>query len=115
MNANTQTLNTSRVGKLNSPEARAKMSASHLGIKLSASHAQKISKGLTGHKRPPETLERFRIASKPKMRPVSVLGVKYESINEAARFHGLYPGTVVRRCQNNSASFSAWYYLDKYL
>jgi group I intron endonuclease len=93
----------SRAGYQHSEETKAKIGA-----------ANKIS--LTGRTLPPEHRDKVVVsilqANAEKMRRVSVNGIIYDSLNDAARSFGINPGTAYYRINATTDAYKEWFYID---
>jgi len=112
-------------GHIVSDETREKIRATKVGATMSKEAIEKMRQSKIGVKQDPEAVERraamlrgkplteehvfnLRQANVKRFKSVSIDGVVYPSINEAARSLNLNPGTIYNRI--NSPSFPTWKY-----
>lgn len=88
-------MRSAKLGKVLTPEHRAAISASNVGKNL-------------GKKRTPEQIEVYKQLRLQQARAVVVCGTEYPSVSDAARAHGITPGTASSRCRTTTQQFSDW-------
>lgn len=80
-----------------------------LGRKHTEEHKARVSAKLKGIPKSPETVERMRAAQKTT--PISVHGIHYSGVREAAKALGISAGLVTRKLKSKSPVHKAWVYL----